>query len=97
MHEKNCLEMLTLKQALENYWPDAKPGMKRFLNSEIQERWKSLYLNQNGHDTDNESELPREIAMPFIARMVPVAIAELNSRYIIASMRGTTTNVEDNT
>lgn len=91
----------TLKQALAHVWPDAPPGIKKFLYFQIRGRWRSLYQRhepQCARDAGDHGEparkiraLPREIAIPFIARMVPLTIAELNNRFIMASLRETVT------
>lgn len=39
--------------------------------------------------TDSEPTLPLDVAIPFIQRMVPVAIFELNNLFIYASLRET--------
>lgn len=91
----------TLKQAIAYFWHDAQPGIKKFLYFQIRGRWRSLYQRHEPRYMRDEGDggervrrmraLPREIAIPFIERVVPLAIAELTNGYLMASMRNTIT------
>jgi hypothetical protein len=75
---------ISLKQALAHVWPDAKPGVQSFLCFSIHEHWVSFCRRHHGNDSHEET-LPLEIAIPFTKNMIPVAICELNKRFIMAT------------
>jgi hypothetical protein len=89
-------DKLSLKQTLEMVFPEAKPGHKKFLYFAIRGWWRSLC--QKNMSVSNSTRLDREIAVPFVKKMIPVAIAEITSKFLKETSTQpsiSTTNVSD--
>lgn len=87
----NIIDKVTLKNTLHEVFPEAKPGHKTFLYSEIRGRWRALCKKSS---TNSTRLLPRDIAIPFVKKMAAISIAELNSQYITTTFAPTVNNLD---
>lgn len=78
------MECYSIEQAIDTIWLKAPPGIRNFLRSEIEDKWLSLCKELN---EDGKPILRGDVALPFMKRMIAVAVADINKQFIEATLR----------